>query len=65
MRVPRGPNPYLDSENIFGLSVVILVVSDHSEEKIKQIAASITEFEFTNPILIDSESGIIAGHGPS
>ena len=35
----------------------------HSEKQIKQIAASIKEFGFTNPILIDSDSGIIAGHG--
>ena len=35
----------------------------HSDEQIKQIAASIAEFGFTNPILVDSSSGIIAGHG--
>jgi DNA modification methylase len=35
----------------------------HSEEQIDQIAASITEFGFTNPILVDSKDGIIAGHG--
>jgi len=35
----------------------------HSEEQIAQIAASIREFGFTNPILIDSNQGIIAGHG--
>jgi DNA modification methylase len=35
----------------------------HSEAQVAQIAASIREFGFTNPILIDGESGIIAGHG--
>lgn len=35
----------------------------HSDEQIGQIAASIEEFGFVNPILVDSESGIIAGHG--
>jgi ParB-like chromosome segregation protein Spo0J len=35
----------------------------HSEEQIDQIAASIREFGFTNPILIDGKNGIIAGHG--
>ncbi len=35
----------------------------HSQEQIKQIAASITEFGFTNPILIDENNGVIAGHG--
>ena len=35
----------------------------HSPEQVAQIAASIKEFGFTNPILIDEENGIIAGHG--
>ncbi len=35
----------------------------HSESQVKQIAASIREFGFTNPILIDEEQTIIAGHG--
>ena len=35
----------------------------HSESQIKQIASSIREFGFTNPILIDEAGTIIAGHG--
>jgi len=35
----------------------------HSDEQIAEIAASIAEFGFTNPILVDSDAGIIAGHG--
>jgi len=35
----------------------------HSPEQVTQIAASIREFGFTNPILIDADGGIIAGHG--
>ncbi len=35
----------------------------HSDEQVAQIAASIREFGFTNPILVDGENGIIAGHG--
>ena len=35
----------------------------HSEDQIAQIAASIKEFGWTNPILIDGDNGIIAGHG--
>jgi hypothetical protein len=35
----------------------------HSPEQISQLAASIVEFGFTNPILVDSEQGVIAGHG--
>jgi ParB-like chromosome segregation protein Spo0J len=35
----------------------------HSEDQISQIAASIREWGFTNPILVDEDGGIIAGHG--
>ena len=35
----------------------------HSDEQVAQIAASIREFGFTNPILVDKENSIIAGHG--
>ena len=35
----------------------------HSDEQVAQIAAIIREFGFTNPILMDGENGIIAGHG--
>jgi hypothetical protein len=35
----------------------------HSDAQVAQIAASIKEFGFTNPVLIDKDGGIIAGHG--
>ncbi len=35
----------------------------HSDEQVAQIAASIREFGWTNPILVDGERGLIAGHG--
>ena len=35
----------------------------HSDEQINQIISSIKEFGFTNPILLEEENGIIAGHG--
>ena len=35
----------------------------HSDGQVAQIAASIAEFGFTNPILSDGERGVIAGHG--
>ena len=35
----------------------------HSDAQVAQIAASIREFGFTNPVLIDKDGGIIAGHG--
>ncbi len=35
----------------------------HSDAQVAQIAASIREFGFTNPVLIDEQGGVIAGHG--
>jgi DNA modification methylase len=35
----------------------------HSEAQVDQIAASMVEFGWTNPILIDEDAGILAGHG--
>jgi len=35
----------------------------HSDEQVAQVAASIKEFGFTNPILVDESNVIIAGHG--
>lgn len=35
----------------------------HDERQIAQIAASIKEFGFANPIIIDEDNGILAGHG--
>ena len=35
----------------------------HSDEQVTKIASSIKEFGFLNPVIIDGENGIIAGHG--
>lgn len=35
----------------------------HSDEQVLQIASSIKEFGFNNPVLLDKDNGIIAGHG--
>ena len=35
----------------------------HSDEQVAQISASIREFGWTNPVLVDGDNGIIAGHG--
>ena len=35
----------------------------HSDAQVAQIAGSIREFGFTNPVLLDGENGIVAGHG--
>ena len=49
--------------NVDKLSAYELNSRTHSKEQIGQIAASISEFGFTNPVLIDQDNGIIAGHG--
>ena len=36
---------------------------DHSDLQVAQISASIREFGFTNPVLIDEDNNLIAGHG--
>ena len=35
----------------------------HSDDQVAQIAASIREFGFTNPVLVDDKMNLIAGHG--
>ena len=35
----------------------------HSDDQVAQLAASMVEFGFTNPILVDDSNGILAGHG--
>lgn len=35
----------------------------HSDAQVAQIAASIREFGFTNPVLVDADGGVLAGHG--
>ncbi|MGI9402672.1 MAG: ParB/Srx family N-terminal domain-containing protein [Rhizobiaceae bacterium] len=35
----------------------------HSQKQIRQIAASIEQFGFINPIFVDQDGGIVAGHG--
>jgi DNA modification methylase len=35
----------------------------HSEAQVDQIAASMVEFGWTNPVLVDQQGGILAGHG--
>lgn len=35
----------------------------HSDEQVDQIAASVIEFGWTNPVLIDEQGGLLAGHG--
>ena len=55
--------PEIEHLEIDGLIPYARNSRTHSDEQVAQIAASIKEFGFTNPVLIDSDGGIIAGHG--
>ena len=69
---PRAPAPARDIEwpadKVERRSVDSLIPyarnsRTHSDEQVAQIAASMKEWGWTNPVLIDEEGGIIAGHG--
>jgi len=68
-RVIRNRYPMTESTHKVRLVPVSQLVEyannarTHSDKQIGKIAASITEFGFTNPILIDENNEIIAGHG--
>ncbi len=51
---------YKDIKNLIGYDKNSRM---HSDTQVQQIADSITEFGFTNPLLIDNKNQIIAGHG--
>ena len=53
---------YVEAE-VSGLIPYALNARTHDESQIKQIAASIRLFGFTNPVLIDEDNNLIAGHG--
>lgn len=55
--------PALESIGIEYLIPYVNNARKHSDEQVAQIAASIREFGFNNPVLIDADNGIIAGHG--
>ena len=49
--------------NVSDLILYALNSRTHSDEQLAQLAASIREFGFTNPVLIDEDNNLIAGHG--
>ncbi len=53
----------IDYERVDALLPYAANSRTHSDAQVAQIAASIKEFGWTNPILVDGEAGIIAGHG--
>lgn len=55
--------PKLEQVDIESLIPYARNAKKHSDEQVAQIAASIREFGFNAPVLIDGQNGIIAGHG--
>ena len=53
----------IEYQSIESLIPYVRNARTHSEEQIAGIAASIWEFGFNNPILVDGQRGVIAGHG--
>jgi len=53
----------IEYRNVADLVPYVRNTRTHSEEQIADVAASIKEFGFTNPILVDGDNGVIAGHG--
>jgi hypothetical protein len=59
----KPPNMQIITKKVTELIPYARNSRTHSDAQIAQIAASIKEFGWTNPILVDGSNGIIAGHG--
>jgi hypothetical protein len=62
-KTEAGLAPQIEQVAVEGLIPYARNSRTHSDAQVAQIAASIREFGFTNPVLIDGEGTIIAGHG--
>jgi DNA modification methylase len=58
-----SPQPSIEYRNISELKPWARNARTHSKKQVRQIADSIKAFGFTNPVLIDGENSILAGHG--
>jgi DNA modification methylase len=58
-----APHRLVEELPITGLKPFTRNARTHSKKQIHQIAASMREFGFTNPVLIDTDCRILAGHG--
>lgn len=66
--MPKNPSKKSEVPGVEMRAVASLVpyarnARTHSDEQVARIAASIREFGWTNPVLVDGANGIIAGHG--
>jgi ParB-like chromosome segregation protein Spo0J len=60
---PEWPADKVERRAVAALIPYARAARTHSPEQIDQIAASILEWGWTVPVLVDDEGGIIAGHG--
>ena len=60
---PKSPMRHRSDERLAELVPYARNARTHSPAQVKEIAASISEFGFTNPVLIDEAGMIVAGHG--
>ena len=60
---PANHSLRIESWPLSGLIPYARNARTHSDQQVEQIAASIREFGFNNPVLADPEGGVIAGHG--
>ena len=63
MPAPKWPADKVERRKVSELIPYARNARTHSDAQVRQIAASIEEWGWTNPILIDEKSTIIAGHG--
>jgi DNA modification methylase len=67
VRAPRrrleGSDLAVENRPLDSLVPYVRNARTHSPAQVALIAGSIREFGFTNPVLVDGENGIIAGHG--
>lgn len=59
----KWPADKVERRSVEGLIPYARNARTHSDEQVAQIAASIKEWGWTTPVLVDEEGGIIAGHG--
>lgn len=59
----RWPADAIERRSVASLIPYARNARTHSDAQVAQIAASIREWGWTNPVLIDAEGGLIAGHG--
>ena len=63
VKMGSWPADKVERRPVAGLVPYARNARQHTDAQVAQIAASIREWGWTNPVLLDEDSGIIAGHG--